>query len=95
MVKKDDTRPGPTGRGLNGVSSGDEHLKHSADADRDQLRDPDFDDQRFATARARKRGMKRTEAQPSARSGGRGPQRQRAQQRRRHQQASRRFILIP
>jgi hypothetical protein len=45
MVQKDETRPGPSGRGLNGVSSGDEHLKHSADADRDQLGDLDFDDQ--------------------------------------------------
>src|SRR4051794_33875474 len=44
MVQKDETRPGPTGRGLNGVSSGDEQLEHSADANREQLHDLDFDE---------------------------------------------------
>jgi hypothetical protein len=37
MARQDETRPGPTGRGLNGVSSGDEYSVLSADADRDQL----------------------------------------------------------
>jgi hypothetical protein len=31
------TRPAATGRGLNGVSSGDEHSEHSAEAAREQL----------------------------------------------------------
>jgi hypothetical protein len=45
MAKNDEAPPPRTGRGLNGVSSGDEHLEHNADADRDQLGDLDFADQ--------------------------------------------------